>query len=598
MAATKKTVTYRQRLLALFRVAKIIYSVAPSILYVRLFSIVLDSTLPIVTTYFAAQTTTELALAYSGQAGASQRAIMFVLLTALSGIIMAAWSAARSYSDRMASYKLNAVVTDKLMMKFLSLDFWRYDNKETADLFDRSREFARSFSYLFDTIGTIFSALAVLVASFVALSFVSLWLALLLAVAVVPGFIIQYKLSKARTQHWQKNIGTRRKAFSIEWQLTAIDGIAEIRLYGLVNYLVQLWRQYRDKDEKQQVRIEQKFIGKELLSNIIESVAEVAALVYTTVQITAHALPVGQFLFVQQNVSRGLQAMRSAISITQIDESLANLSAFDEFLAMKPLHVGTVKLLHAPESIEVNDVSFSYPQNNRLVLSNVSLHIKKGERVAIVGENGAGKTTLIKLFLGIYAPTRGDILIDGISTTALDLETWHKWVGVMQQTSIKYTYAVARENVTIGDVSRPFSKERYEKALKEAEADEFIQKLPHGDQTYITQWMGEEAEGSGVDLSGGQRQRLALARNFYRDSPVVILDEPTSAIDALAESHIFKHLFDKKDKTIIVVSHRLSTVRRADRVIVLADGAIVEQGAPAELLAKKGAYYTLFESQL
>lgn len=595
----KEKLTAKQRVAALVRVGKISYQAAPSVLYVRIVSAILDSSLPILTTFFAAQTTTELARAYNGEAGAGQAAITYVILTALMGVITVAWSTVERYISRAARYKLEAVVNDQLIGHFLSLEYWRYDDKETADLLDKSRQFSNFYVYMFDTLGSVLTSLVGLFTSVIALLFVSWWLALILLAAVIPGLLIQYRLSKARTDHWAENVDARRKASNIQWQLTQIHGIAEIRLYGLVRYLLALRQKYRDQDEKEQIHIERKFLKQEFLASVIEAVAEVVALLYVVLQIIAHALPIGQFIYVQQIVSRGLSSMRSvAQSFINIDEDLANLSAYDTFMNLPIQTPGKVKLKTSPASITIDSVSFHYPNNERHVLEDVSLHVAEGSHIAIVGENGAGKSTLIKLLLGFYYPTSGTITVDGIPTTELDLESWHAKVGVLQQSSIDFDYADAKDNILLGDVSRPEDAKRYERAIEKAEAKEFLDKLPKKDRTYIVQWMESEDGTPGVALSGGQQQRLALARNFYRDSPVVILDEPTSAIDALAESRIFKRLFEEKNKTIITISHRLSTVRRADVIYVLEDGKIVEQGTHKGLVKKKGAYYTLFESQL
>lgn len=591
--------TSRQRFAALWRVGKISYKTAPVVLHVRIISSVLNSVLPIATTYFAAQTTTELAKAYNGDDAAGQAAIVYVLLTALLGVMTTAWSTVESYITRMAQYKLEAAVNDQLLNQFLSLDFWRYDDKNTADLLDKSRQFSNFFVYMFNTLGQILTSIVGLISSIIALLFVSWWLSLLLLVAVIPGLVIQYRLSKARTEHWANNVDARRKVYNIQWEMTQVQNIAEIRLYGLVKHLLGLRQKYRDQDEKVQIGIERKFISREFLASVIEAVAEVVALIYVTLQIIAHAMPIGQFLYVQQIVSRGLGSMRSvANSFISIDEDLANLAAYDEFMSLPAQDSGAKKLLSAPKTIEFSSVSFKYPHVDRTILNDVSFTVNKGDHIAIVGENGAGKSTLIKLLLGLYTPTTGQVNIGGIPTTDLDLDSWHAQIGVLQQASTIYAFARARENIEYGDVARSFSTARYEKATEAAEARGFLDELPKKDETYTTPWMEDEDGDSGVALSGGQQQRLALARNFYRDSPVVILDEPTSAIDALAESRIFKRLLEQKDKTIITISHRLSTVRRASVIYVLEHGRIVEQGTHAELIKKQGAYYTLFESQL
>jgi len=251
------------------------------------------------------------------------------------------------------------------------------------------------------------------------------------------------------------------------------------------------------------------------------------------------------------------------------------------------------------ERIVIDKVNFSYPQvQDTKVLRDVSVTIRKNQHVAIVGENGAGKSTLIKIIAGLYKPTSGVVLVDDTPLHHYKLSSWHKYLGALQQDHLSYRFATARDNVYFGDVSRPFSRSRFENAIEAAEARTFIEKLPAGADSYVQPWM-ENGDGSkGVELSGGQWQRLALARNFYRDSPIIVLDEPTSAVDALAESRIFSRLFKEKNKTIITVSHRLSTVKRADIIYMMKDGAIVEQGTYDELVDGKRHFYTMFKSQL
>lgn len=595
----KQKLSTRQKWASIFRVAVISYRAAPVILYLRIVSAVLDALLPLATTYFAAQTTSELAHAYNGQPGAGEAALIYVGLTALLGVITTAWSYVEGYLSRVARYKLESVVNDQLVEKFLTLDFWRYDDKHTADLMDRSRRFSNFFTYVFDSLARIISSVVTLITSIIALVLVSWWLGALLLVAVIPGMIIQYKLSKERVEHWSKNMVNRRKMYAIDGQLTNHRGIAELRLYGLVNHLMNLRQHYRDLDEKDQIAIERRFVGKELLASVVEAVAEVAALIYITFRIIAHAQPIGQFVYVQQIVSRGLGSMRSVVqNFVNIDEDIANLYAYNEFMELPVYTRGEKKLTRTPKSIEMNNVSFQYPQKDEVVLKDITLSVAENEHIAIVGENGAGKSTLIKLLLGLYLPTKGEVRIDGIPTQELILESWHKRVAVLQQSTISFSHATVRETVLLGDVHTPVSKQRYDAALEKSESKDFVAKLPKKDDNYTEPWMeGDDGE-SGQPLSGGQYQRLDLARNFYRDSQVLILDEPTSAIDALAEARIFKRLLNEKNKTIITISHRLSTVRRADRIYVVEQGRIVEQGTHDELVKTKSAYYRLFESQL
>jgi ATP-binding cassette subfamily B protein len=337
-----------------------------------------------------------------------------------------------------------------------------------------------------------------------------------------------------------------------------------------------------------------------LLSNVIETCAEVGALIWVSLKIIAREQPLGQFLYVQQITSRVMSSAASLVStVSSIDEDVANLFEYEEFMKLPLNQNGTQTLRQAPGEITFHNVSFHYPgKHSREVLHDLSFSIKQHQHIAFVGENGAGKSTLIKLLTGLYAPTKGSITLDDTPLQDIDITSWHRQLGVLQQEFVTYGFATARENIQFGDVDAPHDQQRLEKALEEAEATTFVHKLPKGPDSYINNWMEDDDGNKGAELSGGQWQRLALARNFYRNSPVIILDEPTSAIDAIAEARIFKRLFHGRQRTVITISHRLSTVKKADHIYMLEDGAIVESGTHDELIARKGKFYRMFESQL
>jgi ATP-binding cassette subfamily B protein/ATP-binding cassette subfamily C protein len=367
----------------------------------------------------------------------------------------------------------------------------------------------------------------------------------------------------------------------------------------MARYLLDLRMKLRDADEKERIEFERQYIFKRFGADTLQAAAEVIALVYTTMQIIAHAQPIGQFLYVQQVVSRALSGSGGFVGqLNTLDEDLANLFDYQEFMELPLHHREGTKLAAQPELIELKSVSFHYPQTDKDVLQDVSLSIKKGQHVAIVGENGAGKSTLIKILTGLYQPTEGELLLDGKSLNEHDIASWHAQLGVLQQNYLAYIFASARDNIYFGDVSTPLDKKRLNDAIDRAEARTFLEKLPKGLDSFLSTWMEHNDGTNGTDLSGGQWQRLALARNFYRDSPIIILDEPTSAIDALAESRIFKRLFEDKKRTVIAISHRLTTIEKSDIIFMLQDGKIVERGTHKELVEKRGAYYTMFESQL
>ena len=589
----------REQARAIFGVAKLSFQSAPGAVLFKAGGAVVTAVLPLVTTYFAGLTTTELAAAYHGEKGASQLVIVYVLITAALGLFLTAWMSLDQYIQAKMRYLVEAKVSDRMYEHFLRLDFWRYDDKDTADLYDRATKFSQFFAYVFDRLAGIFSQFITMCASVIALAIVNIWLGLFVLIALIPGVYLQFKLSREQTAHWNKNVDTRRKKWQIESMFDP-RSIAELRLYGVVRHLLDLRMQFRDLDEKTRIEFERKYIPKRLLSDGIEAIAEVSTLVWAATQITARLQPIGLFIYIQQVVSRAMSGASSFVSqLSTIDEDIANLYDYEEFMRLDEYATGAEKLTHAPEEIVLEDVSFHYPGEDRPdVLKHVSMTIQSGQHIAIVGENGAGKSTLIKLLTGIYRPVKGRVLLDGRNIEEINIESWHQYVGVLQQNFAHYLFTAARDNVIFGDVSREYDATHMDTALRAAEAKKMIDDLPRGLDTLLNPWMEDDDGNKGMDLSGGQWQRLALARGFYRDAPIIILDEPTSAIDALAESRIFERLFKRRDRTIITISHRVTTIEKADMIYMFEHGEIVEQGTHDELVKKQGRYYRMFKSQL
>lgn len=595
-----KGLTLAGQLRAIVSVAKLSFVAAPGAVIFKIVGSLITSITPLATTYFAALTTTALADAYAGVEGAGNQAILYVSITAALGLFVTAWRSIDQYIQAKMRYVVEAKVTDRMYDQFLNLSFVQYDDKKTADVYEKAQQFATFFAYVFDRIAGLLTEAITMVAGVIALATVNIWLALFVFIAIAPGVIIQFKLSRAQIQHWNANVDVRRAKGRIEWDMLQPQAIAQLRLYGIVKHLMKLREQLRDTDERQRIEFEKKYITKRLMADALEAITELGSLIWVVLQIVDRALPIGQFVFVQQVVSRAMSGASGFVNqISSLDEDIANLVDYQEFMEMPRDTVGTHIVEQTPENIVFENVWFSYQSSpDVFVLKDISLTIRKNQHIAIVGENGAGKTSLIKLLTGLYHPIKGRVMVDGIDMKDINIESWHRQLGALQQEATRYSFATVRDNVHFGDITRSGTDENINRALRDSESYEFVHALPKKLDNYVNVWM-EDAQGNkGTDLSGGQWQRLALARNFFRDSPIIILDEPTSAIDALAESRIFRRLFNKKDKTIITISHRLTTVKKAGLIYMLEDGKIVEQGTHAELIAKKGAYYRMFESQL
>lgn len=591
--------TIRQLIRALYSVAKTSLRIAPGMSVLQITGSAISAGLPIATTYLAALTTTALAEAYVGDRAAGSRVVWLVAAAALSGVLMAAWGIFERYASELMRFRIKTAMSDVMYERFCAIEFWRYDDKDTIDMYERAKEFAQFFPYIFARLADVVTHTFTFVFTVWALIAINAWLGLAVVLAAVPSVIVQFRLSRLNANHWRENVETRRRASWIEWEMLKPQKMIDLRLYGLVRHLLDMRMALLEKDQKTRIDFERKFLAKRLGAELFQAAVEVGALVWIVYEIVAHRQPIGQFLFVQQTAGRALGSVSSLVStVNSMDEDLANLFDYQRFMELPLAKQGGKTVPALRRDILFKDVSFRYPGSDTLVLDHINLTIKRGQHVALVGENGAGKTTLLKLLAGLYQPVGGEVAVDGEPLASANIQTWHRQLGVLSQNFTQYDFATAAENVWFGDVSKTPGQERVDAALREAEAAKFVAKLPKGVDSYVNQWMESDDGVKGVDLSGGQWQRLALARNFYRDSPIVILDEPTSAIDALAEARIFDRLFQQKQKTIITVSHRLSTVEKADMIFMLAHGKVVEHGTHAELVVQHGAYYHMFESQL
>jgi ATP-binding cassette subfamily B protein len=271
------------------------------------------------------------------------------------------------------------------------------------------------------------------------------------------------------------------------------------------------------------------------------------------------------------------------------------MSNYYQYLDLKPRmpvarRPRTVK--EGPHEIEFRDVSFRYPGMQEWVLRNISLKIWDGEKIALVGQNGAGKTTFIKLLTRLYDPTEGSILLDGVDLREYDPASLRRTIGVIFQDFVRYQ-ASAAENVAFGDVEKIDDRQRILNAIEKGGADDVISEFSEGIDTLLGTWVH-----SGRELSGGQWQKIALSRAFMRDSAILVLDEPTSALDAAREYEIFQRFRElTAGRIVLLISHRFSTVRMADRIAVIENGELTELGSHAELLARDGVYARLFHMQ-
>ncbi len=528
---------------------------------------------------------------------ARSEALRFVFIEVGLVLLMTAAQQANSISQAILRVLLGNKINVMILEKALTLELAHFEDAEYYDKLVRARREAssRPLSLViktFDLLRNLISLIAIAVFLFQ----FSPWAVLLLTAAGVPAFIAEAKFSGEAFRVNKRRSAERRMQIYLEMVLTREDGVKEVKLLQLGKIFLQRYIDiflaiYR---EDRSLVLRRGAWG--YILGIIASGAFYFAYGWVGFAAIAGAITIGQMTMYIAQFRLGQNAVTSSLTaVNGMYEDNLYLSNLTEYLDHEvPEQSGSLHSGPQPQDgIRFENVSFYYPGSKEAALDNVSLHITPGESLAIVGENGSGKTTLIKLLTRLYSPTHGRILLEGLPLQDWDIDTLRRKIGVIFQDFARYQLIVG-ENIGIGDSSRMDSRPEIEEAAKKGMADEFIRDLPSAYDTQLGTWFKE-----GKELSGGQWQKIALSRAFMRtEADILILDEPTAAIDAKAEADIFAHFGELTENRIsIIISHRFSTVRRADHIIVLEKARILEQGSHEELLALRGQYATLFELQ-
>ena len=537
-----------------------------------------------------------------GSAGAAaevarSEALTFVYIEVGLVLLMTAAQQANTVCQAVLRVLLGNKINVMILEKALTLELAHFEDAEYYDKLVRARREAISrplslVTKTFDLLRNVISLIAIGVFLFQ----FSPYAVLLLSIAGVPAFIAEAKFSGEAFRVNKRRSAERRMQIYLEMVLTREDGVKEVKLLQLGKIFLQ---RYVDiflaiyKEDRSLV-LRRGVWGYGL--GIIASGAFYFAYGWVGFAAIAGAITIGQMTMYIAQFRLGQSAVTSSLtSVNGMYEDNLYLSNLTEYLEHEvPEQSGNLHAGPRPEDgIRFENVSFFYPGSDVPALDNVSLHITPGESLAIVGENGSGKTTLIKLLTRLYTPTQGQIMLEGLPLQEWDVDTLRRKIGVIFQDFARYQLIVG-ENIGIGDSDNLASETEIEIAAKKGMADEFVRDLPSGYKTQLGTWFKD-----GKELSGGQWQKVALSRAFMRSkADILILDEPTAAIDAKAEADIFAHFAELTANRIsIIISHRFSTVRRADHIIVLEKSKIMEQGSHEELLELGGQYATLFKLQ-
>jgi ATP-binding cassette, subfamily B, bacterial len=501
------------------------------------------------------------------------------------------------FLDALLADKYTRYVSIRVMKHASELDLIAYEDPIFYDRLERARVQATDRLGMIQSIGRLIQQMVTAISLSIYIVAYSPWLLLLLVAGVLPAFLGESHFAFLGYAKNFRQTPIRRQLDYLRVLGGSKEAAKELKLFGLKNFLTDRFTRLWDQIYEENVDLSRRRLIAGALLSLLGTVGYYSAYVYVIWRALVGAISIGTLTALTGaivQVSSNIQQIFSTLSgIADQALFLTDLLAFFE---MQPTIRSKPNALPAPRPIsrgfEFRNVSFCYPGTSRLVLDRLNFQLRPGERLALIGENGQGKTTIVKLITRLYDPTEGQILLDGVDLREYDLEDLYREIGVIFQDFMRYELT-ARENIAVGKIEQVGDLHLLQNAAFKSLAHEVVEKLP----SRYEQMLGRRFEG-GVDLSGGEWQKLALARAYLRDAQLLILDEPTASLDARSECEVFQRFAElTAGKMALFISHRFSTVRMADRIVVLENGRIAEEGSHDELASLGGRYAEMFEMQ-
>ena len=514
-------------------------------------------------------------------------------LAVLTGIL----SRAVDYFDNLLADRYTHHVSVEVMRKAASLDLTVYEDPVFYDRLERARVQATDRLAMIQQMGRLLQQSVTAIAFSAVLIRYSPFLLLLLVAGIIPAFLGESHFAFLTYAKNFRQTPARRQMDYLRQVGGSKEAAKELKLFNLSEYLTARFTALSQGIFEENVALNRRRLFWGGLLAIVGQLGYYGAYGYSIYRTIQGRYSIGDLTLITTAIMQAMANIQQAFSTASgVADQALFLTDLLAFFEMKPRVESKVNALPAPRPIvsgfEFRNVSFAYPGTDRRVLSNFNFTLGCGERVALIGENGQGKTTIVKLITRLYDPTEGEILLDGVDLREYDLADLHAEIGVIFQDFMRYEMT-ARENIEVGRIETRHSIEDLEYAAQKSLASEVIDKLHGG----FDQMLGRRFEG-GVDLSGGEWQKLALARAYLRDAQLLILDEPMAALDARSELEVFQRFAELTyGKMALLISHRFSTVRMADRIVVLEAGRLVEEGSHSQLITLGGRYAAMFEMQ-
>jgi ATP-binding cassette, subfamily B, bacterial len=591
---------WRERLSALRNVPavlKIVWDSGPAVVVFGLVSRLLSSILPVIFLWITKLIIDGIVHAVSTQQPLRPGFWWLVATEFGLAIVTSALSRATDYSDSLLADNYTRHVSIQVMNHAAGLDLQAYEDPVFYDRLERARVQATDRLGMIQAIGRLVQQVITAVTLSISIMLFSPWLMLLLIGGVVPAFLGESHFAFVGYAKNFRQTPIRRQLDYLRVLGGSKEAAKELKLFGLKDFLLERFTRLSDEIYAENVALSRRRLIAGTLLSVVGTMGYYSAYVFVIWRTVHGVISVGTLTFLAgaiQQASGNIQQIFSTLA--GIADQALFLTDLRAFFGMQATIRSKPNAQPAPRPIvhgfEFRNVCFHYPGSSRLVLDHLNFQLSPGERVALIGENGQGKTTIVKLITRLYDPTEGQILLDGVDLREYNLEDLHREIGVIFQDFMRYEMTV-RDNIAVGRVEEINNLDRLRTAARKSMAESVVGQLPLG----YDQMLGRRFD-QGVDLSGGEWQKVALARAYVRDAQLLILDEPTAALDARSEFEVFRRFSElTAGKTALFISHRFSTVRMADRIVVLEKGKIAEQGSHEQLASLGGRYAEMFEMQ-